>query len=1041
MFSSRSSARGQNRLLFLRWDWFHGSPVACWRWSAVEEWCTRSLGIALPPLTAIRMAISGPRPCRALVELCCASASTLSAEADARGLETLRITEQDRFDLPRGLNQARSFIRARRDVDAWASLPCTAWCTWQHVNEAKLGPAYSARLAWRRRQSLRMVRHAHLCLRDAIMSGGGGHFEWPRRARGWQRRPVQRMIADLKLLGADFEGCAFGVLASPGVLARKPWKVATSRASLASALAGYRCSGDHEHGVLSGAAATASGFYTQIFCRVVLDSLQEGPAETPVPSQSSTGFADSAHDARGVECLLQPPVRLGFPTNMITDCDTDPPEARVPSGALDPSEARDLSEAHDPLEAGDLPEARDPVEARDLSAGSSGSSTDEAPGRRARSNGGAEALEVFIRDVLNSDCSFSRYAKAFIGDELGYVEGRTRDVLPLPRVRLRDLAVVPSLPLDASSVERALALTGAGLNFLYTGGRRRRIPRAATSLHRRVYEDLLTQLCAVLKPVALLYREVAPDGAFARFVGRDDLEKFPELVADKVDVSARCGHLDPLEFVDQESRAVLLSPELLFADRGSSLPKVASFRGGSREEYLKLLKKQLRAGKVGLTGRPRAAAGVFVVNKRGGAAQREVWNGSLVTEAAAAPPKPPRLANPCALADLEASHDRPLWISGRDAEVFFDQLGLPEALRPFMGRPAVDRLELLQGDDGLSEVELSRCLEADGTGSSETLTPVSRVWPMGFGWSSFAAQSLMVASCAAAGFERDCLVTEEGAFTAGPGGAVSVATDDVLHYLRGAEDELADLTEPPLAALDRAWEELGVIENGEKAFDLASSATALGVVFDEGLRLLPKGERVYELLLATADLLRGALASPRELASLGGVVQWHNLLNRPLFSCLHHFYAFVRGDDELTPVPVPREVVSELALNVALLGLWSADLTRGWLPCLPATDASGSFGFGVCLAQCSPGLTKEVAGHAAETDHVVRVTLDEGTPPRSLASGRSSGSRCGDATSRSCSRSVRGSLTTPAGSRQRALSWGCAVWRAGHAGTGTEGAS
>ncbi len=159
---------------------------------------------------------TGPRACRGLVELCCAPDSALSAEAQGRGLETLRVTERDRFDLARGVERARCFVRARQDVDAWASLPCTAWCTWQHVNEARLGPAYSARLAWRRRQSLKMVRHAHLCLRDAILSGGGGHFEWPRRARGWQRKTVQKMIVDLKLLNADFEGCAFGVLASSG---------------------------------------------------------------------------------------------------------------------------------------------------------------------------------------------------------------------------------------------------------------------------------------------------------------------------------------------------------------------------------------------------------------------------------------------------------------------------------------------------------------------------------------------------------------------------------------------------------------------------------------------------------------------------------------------------------------------------------------------------------------------------------------------------------------------------------------------------------
>ena len=124
------------------------------------------------------------RSCRNLVELCCDAGSELSRLAPEYGIEALRITETDRFDLARGVETARGFIGSRRDVDAWAALPCTSWCTWTYLNEARLGPSYVARLAWRRRRSLKMVGHAETCILDAVASGGGSHSEWLRRNRG-----------------------------------------------------------------------------------------------------------------------------------------------------------------------------------------------------------------------------------------------------------------------------------------------------------------------------------------------------------------------------------------------------------------------------------------------------------------------------------------------------------------------------------------------------------------------------------------------------------------------------------------------------------------------------------------------------------------------------------------------------------------------------------------------------------------------------------------------------------------------------------------
>ena len=600
---------------------------------------------------------------------------------------------------------------------------------------------------------------------------------------------------------------------------------------------------------------------------------------------------------------------------------------------------------------------------------------------------GRGSIAVFYAALLSSNCPFGSYAKDFVEGNFCFAKGRCRDVLPLPLARLSDLSVLPDFKLPAETLELALAVTGAGLNFMFCGGRRRPVPRTLTALHRKTYERLIVQLCAVLESVPTADVAVDAAGAFGAVVGRGSELKFPDLAADKVAVSSTCGHLDPLDCMDPEQAKLLRCPKRLFEGRDATLPKRSAFRAGCRAEYVKLVKKQARAGKIGFSTEPRATAGVFVVEKRGGEAQREVWDGSAVTEAAARPPKPPRLANPCALADLEASEDRPLWISGRDAEVYFDQLSLPAELRPFMGRPAIERCELLEGPDALSSMELAAMLEDGADASSAFLTPVSRVWPMGFGWSSYAAQCLMVDTCTEAGFDRSSLVTEEGAFVPGASGAVSVATDDVLHYLRGTPEEMQELIEPPLAPLDRVWQSRGVIGNDAKSFDVAPSATALGVVFDRGVRLLPRGQRVGDILTATADLLHGAEASPKELASLGGVIQWQNLLNRPLFSCLHEFYAFVRRDRERDVVPVPSRVQSELALNVALLGLWSADLSREWLPRLPATDASGSYGFGVSLARCTPELAQQAARHAADGAHAFRLRVEKGDPVEQPRSG------------------------------------------------------
>ena len=223
------------------------------------------------------------------------------------GLLTKRITKDERFDLRRGVDTALMFIESHTDVDAWSAIPCTAWCTWTFLNESRLGPRYAANLAYRRRQSIKMVGHAEECMAAAIASGGAGHFEWPRRCRGWQRRIVQQMIHRLKMLLADFDGCSFGVLAGPDLLALKPWTVATTRPRLAASFAARRCSGDHPHGGLSGTWATKSGHYTESMCLLALEAMtcnEEcadaiATAQFEVHHRAGGDDVDGAHQERG----------------------------------------------------------------------------------------------------------------------------------------------------------------------------------------------------------------------------------------------------------------------------------------------------------------------------------------------------------------------------------------------------------------------------------------------------------------------------------------------------------------------------------------------------------------------------------------------------------------------------------------------------------------------------------------------------------------------------------------------------------------------
>ena len=480
------------------------------------------------------------------------------------------------------------------------------------------------------------------------------------------------------------------------------------------------------------------------------------------------------------------------------------------------------------------------------------------------------------------------------------------------------------------------------------------------------------------------------NGSFSRLTSQAGVDKHPPLCADRVDLLERSGELDPMPFVPSATRTVLESPHLLFPTAVKHIPGSRASREANHGDRVTLTLRLLRANKLRLVKRAMGSADTFCVGKRGGEKLREIWNGAQLTDAALPSAKPPLQASPASLATLEATEDRPVWLSCRDGRCFFDQLRAPDLLRPFLGRPRVSLKDLqcpppcesgANAAPGLSEIELATFL-LDGPCDPDDawVIPVQNTWPMGFGWSSYIAQATMVGTCMSAGFKADSFLSDERLLLPGSDSALAVATDDCNFFLRCSDAEAALIDECPLAGLDREWERINLQPHPDKRISMQKEGRVLGFELRQGCRLQSRGGKTWSLLEAVLDLMSHRMSSPRQLSVLNGHLQWQNLINRFLYSCTDHVYAFLRRQPEWQPTFVDDDVLSEILLNVSLFAYWSADLARPWWPFIPATDASPAFGFGYSCARASPELTRALAAVTAEHDHYVRLTHCDGDP-------------------------------------------------------------
>lgn len=221
-----------------------------------------------------------------------AGTARASAAVRRRGGTALTIGLDHGHDLTRGADRAHllaalSLLQPRH---LWVSFPCTAFCGWARLNALR-SPAYADSLRLGRQH----LRFAMTLVVAQKARGGHAHVENPLTSAAWHEPPL---VAAFQGDGrVRFDQCAFGLQAADGTLHFKPTLVRSTDPAMLAAL-DRRCSGQHSHSLVQGAATAPSAMYppklATAISRVVVPEAGSRPGRA-----SGVGGGTRFHKARG----------------------------------------------------------------------------------------------------------------------------------------------------------------------------------------------------------------------------------------------------------------------------------------------------------------------------------------------------------------------------------------------------------------------------------------------------------------------------------------------------------------------------------------------------------------------------------------------------------------------------------------------------------------------------------------------------------------------------------------------------------------------
>jgi len=361
-----------------------------------------------------------------------------------------------------------------------------------------------------------------------------------------------------------------------------------------------------------------------------------------------------------------------------------------------------------------------------------------------------------------------------------------------------------------------------------------------------------------------------------------------------VDLPSSAGTCEPLDSVADSVKDVITNAEANFLG-GCIVPAPRGLRcKAEQKEYVELVFRELKCGKLELRLAVKAAADVFGVGNPGKPTMRKIWSGNHISAQAVQPPAPPLIANPCCFLDVVVPSSGQVLYSKRDSATCFDVLKCLEALHPFFGQPPVSLQDLL-AQSGWSLEYLSgftQDLGDDPLCATCMLHPINVVLSMGFAWFSMIEQSCTISRLTAAGVSRGSILSMDEAPPKYQHELCLVATDDIvlLHCRRARVASM-------LAKINSSLEQAGMPRNKSKDVDAAFKVTTLGCDLSNSPPTVdPNADKMLQLASGLVDLLFTQWASARGIYTVLGVKQWFALLQRSLLSVFDFIFDVVRKE-------------------------------------------------------------------------------------------------------------------------------------------------
>lgn len=209
---------------------------------------------------------------------------------------------------------------------------------------------------------------------------------------------------------------------------------------------------------------------------------------------------------------------------------------------------------------------------------------DDGPSGSLQPNG----LDVTALELLQWQ---SNFGSAVPGLADGGDRGpRRRDLLPVPQ--LEDLQACEGLKVQIPQLLGARWLNGviAALNILH-GSTKCLVTGIPAAAQRYVIRDIFCKLDRLYVRLLGVTSDAGSftQQSFLRMTGQDESSDSGHLFAERFDLLEHSGRVDPLNFVPPGFKAVLSSPQSLFANASAGLDRYAHVRKEHRKQYVALV--------------------------------------------------------------------------------------------------------------------------------------------------------------------------------------------------------------------------------------------------------------------------------------------------------------------------------------------------------------------------------------------------------------------------------------------------------------------